>query len=373
MSRVLVIGMSPNLGGVESLIYNYVKEMQGDGLQFDFLLYEENCVYQEELRALGCGFYRILASRFRECIHFCRERAVFFKGNAYKYDCIWLNDCSLANARDLKAAKRYGIKKRIFHGHSAEHMRKDRKKYFYRFLHNVNRRKINRWATDYWACSDLAGIFCFGCHWREDEKSRVIYNAIDLKKYRYKAGVRNAIRKELNIEDCFVVGNVGRLHFQKNQIFLIEVFAEISRLLPQAVLMIVGEGEERASLEERIDFHGIRDKVYMLGVREDVPDLMQAMDVFVLTSIVEALGIVLIEAQAVGLPTFASKDIVPEDVRISELFHFLSLKETKEHWAEAILSTVGYPRRDIYDSIKESGFNIEKAAGVMKELLCGNG
>lgn len=372
MNRVLVVGMSSNLGGVESLIYNYVREMQGDGLQFDILLYEENCVYQEELNALGCGFYRILAPRFRECIYFYKERRAFFRDNAYKYDCIWLNDCSLANARDLKVAKRYGIKKRIFHGHSAEHMRKDRKKYFYRFLHDINRRKIDRWATDYWACSDLAGVFCFGCHWKEDEKSRVIYNAIDLNKYRYKSEVRYAIRKKLNIDDCFVVGNVGRLHFQKNQMFLIEVFAEIAKLQPQAVLMIVGEGEERASLEERIDFYGIRDKVYMLGAREDVPYLMQAMDVFVLTSKAEALGIVLIEAQAAGLPTFASKGIVPEDVRISELFHFLSLKETKEHWAESILSTVGYSRRDIYESIKESGFNIMKAAGIMRGLLYGD-
>ena len=166
-----------------------------------------------------------------------------------------------------------------------------------------------------------------------------------------------------------MVGHVGRLHFQKNQSFLLDIFKELYSRRPEARLLLIGQGEDEAVLREKARRLGLEESVRFLGVRADVPRLMQAMDVFALPSVFEGLAVVLVEAQAAGLGCVTST-AVTRAAGITELLSFLPLDESPAVWAQAI-ERAACPRTDRRQEIADGGYDIHQQVRLLEQLLEG--
>lgn len=352
--NVLIFGMTDNPGGIESVIMNYFRKINRKKYHFDFLCNTTNVAYESEILALGGNIYRI-AMRSQNRKRYYQDLDLFFSKNAKKYDAIWVNVCSLANIDYLIYAKKYGIKKRIIHCHNSQNM----DSFFRGVLHKINKIILPKYATDFWSCSKEASKWFFNDETIKSSRYSLIHNAIDVNCYKYDKDKRELLRKKYNLSDKFIVGNIGRLHFQKNQKFLLDIFAEIKKIKSESILMIVGDGEDRNELYKKSKELGISNEVCFLGTRNDVPELLQIMDVFVFPSLFEGLSLSLLEAQASSLPTFTSKGCVSKETKMTDFLYFISLKEKASTWAEIICSTD--LNRDNLDikGIRDSGYDID--------------
>ena len=162
------------------------------------------------------------------------------------------------------------------------------------------------YANQLLACSKEAGVWMFG---EKAKEVQVIINGVDIRKYTYTKEREEKMRKELGLGDEPVVGHVGRLSKEKNHSFLFRIFREIQKKESSVVLLLCGGGDEaqKKQLEEEAEALGIRDSVRFLGVRRDVPDVLQVMNVFVFPSLFEGYPISLIEAQAAGFRLLEAK------------------------------------------------------------------
>lgn len=176
------------------------------------------------------------------------------------------------------------------------------------------------------------------------------------------------VRKKNKLEDKFVVGHVGRLCYQKNTFFLIDIFSEIYKKCKDTALVIIGDGEDRQEVEKYIKTKGMESNIKLLGMRDDVSDFMQAVDVFVLPSRFEGLPVVAIEAQAAGLPCFLSKQIT-EKTDVTGNVQFLSLHKTAEEWADNILRTRGWSRMNTKGMLQKAGYDITLEAEKLEKIL----
>ena len=363
MKRILIFGMNQNPGGMESFIMSYFRKIDRSRFQFDFLTNCAQIAYEDEILRLGGQVYKICA-RSQNYKRYRQDLTAFFRQHAGEYQAVWMNTCSLANIDYLKMAKAYGIPCRIIHSHNSQNMDSRLRG----VLHWLSKRVIEKYATAFWACSRLAGEFFFspavinGPHYQE------IHNAIDCRPYLYDETVRDAVRQELGIEDKLVVGHVGRLHFQKNQSFLLEIFRAVKDDAPNAVLLLVGQGEDEAMLRQKAEALGITDSVQFLGVRGDVPRLMQAMDVFALPSLFEGLPVVLVETQAAGLPAVVADTVSPASRLTEDLVTFLSLSQPPAAWAKTLLGC-RVPRTDRQADIAAAGYDIDTQVRELESLL----
>lgn len=357
MKKILVFGMTENPGGMESVIVNYYRAIDKEKYQFDFLCNSfEKVAYEDELIALGGKTFHFPA-RSQDMKGYHKALKEFFEQHASEYHAIWVNVCSLANIDYLKLAKKYGIKKRIIHSHNSQNM--DSK--LRGLLHKWNKRSVEKYATDFWACSEDASIWFFKPELRD--RVVLIHNAIDISKMSFDETKREDIRKNIGWQDAYILGNIGRLHFQKNQKFLLEVFSEVLNIIPEARLVLVGQGEDEMMLREKAKALGLEDKVYFAGVQYDIKGWLSAFDMFVFPSVFEGLGIVGLEAQANGMPVIASKDVIPEELRINSNFSFFSLSESANAWAKKIKDMKDDCSRESEDEILKNftnaGYNIE--------------
>lgn len=360
MKRVLVFGMTDMPGGVESVIMNYYRNINRDELQMDFLCNTPTVAYEEEIKRLGGKIYKI-ESRSKNLFLYHKQLKNFFKENAKKYSTIWVNICSLANIDYLIYAKKYKIKYRIIHCHNSQNM--DSKLRV--ILHKFNKLRLEKYATDYWTCSEESNSWFFQP--KLNEKVVVVHNAIDYDKFKFDEDIREEYRKKLKIEDKVVFGNIGRFHFQKNQLRLLEIFKKISEKEENAVLILIGDGEDKSKILNKISELKLEEKVKVLGIRDDVEKLLQCMDAVIFPSLFEGLPLVLVEAQANGLPVFAS-DTITKEIMLSDNMVFLSLKESNEYWAERILES-NLERHNNYNEIEKKGYDIKKECNKIERLL----
>ena len=358
--RILQVGMSPYYGGTESFLMSQYRAIDRTKVQFDFLnVYNKKIACQDEIEKLGGKIYYLDMARHHGIRTYYKKLDSFFSENARKFDVVHCNFQSLINTDILKYAKKYGIKVRIAHAHNSGYGTEPSKKQ--KLLIALNRITLGKYATHYFACSSLAA------KWMFRKNAIIIKNAIDIEKYSYSGMLRKEIRKKLELDDRYVVIFVGRLDPQKNPIFLLEIFAELKKIKPMAKLLVVGDGILRDEMNDKIKELDIMDSVDMLGSRKDVSQLLQAADVFLLPSKFEGLGIVLIEAQAVGLPTFTSEGVVPKEAKITDLLTFISLNNSALNWAEEICKYKINKRVDMTEVIRNSGYDIsENAVRLLK-------
>lgn len=333
--KVLVFGMTENPGGVESFLMNYYRCINKKKIQFDFLCNSyQPIAYEQEIHQLGGKTYHI-SSRSKNFLKYRKEMKAFFELHKDEYQVIWVNVCSLANIDYLKMAKKYGIPRRIIHSHNSQNMDGILRK----ILHDLNKRKIGRFATDFWACSQSAAEWFYGTG-----SAEIVHNAINCDQMFCDERKRIKYRRQLKWEDNYVIGNIGRFHFQKNQLFVLDVFYELQQKMPEARLVLIGQGEDEKKIRDKVHDLSLEGKVCMPGVQQDICGWLSAMDIFLFPSVFEGLGIAALEAQANGIPVLASST-VPKEVKINNNVIFLNLDRSVKDWVQVLCKMKNeYPR-----------------------------
>ena len=360
--KILVHGMTGNPGGMESCIMNYYRNISPEKIQFDFLGVNQEPVYRQEIVNRNSKVY-LIPGRRRYDTH-CRELNAIFKEN--RYDGLWSNRCSLPGTVPLfKIARKHNVPLRILHAHNTNNMTPGVSS---KIFHEIDKYRIEKYTTDYWACSDKAGEYFFNEKAIKSPLYRIINNAIDADKFKFDGTVRDNTRKALKLDGKLVIGHVGRFHFQKNHQFLMRVFHEIYKKEPNAALLLIGDGELRPKIENMTKSLNLTGAVHFLGARYDIPALLNAMDVQVFPSKFEGLGISLIEAQAASLHSFASTE-VPKEAKITGCLSFVELKKSPAEWAKLILAKRNYKREDTTEEIRKAGYDIKTEAAKLEQYL----
>ncbi len=366
--KILVFGITENPGGIESVIMNYYRGIDRDRYHFDFLCNTEIVAYEEEIRKLGGTIYRIPA-RSRDFRAYRKAMDSFFSAHASEYDAIWVNICSLANIDYLIYAKKYGIPKRIIHSHNSQNMDSRLRG----LLHKFNKLRIAKFATDFWTCSDESAQWFYSS--RLMPKVVSIHNAIDISRFAFSEEARERIRASINVHDAYVIGNVGRLHFQKNQSFLIDVFQAVHQKDRNTYLILVGQGPDQEKLQEKVHAYGLDDSVLFAGVQSNVPEWLSAFDCFLFPSLFEGVSLSGLEAQANGLPVLASEGVIPKELKVNENMEFYSLEHSAEEWAEKLLAMKKNSGRidaaHIEESMRKQGYDIRSEAARLERLFAG--
>ena len=366
--KVLVFGMTDNPGGMESCVMNYYRNIDLDKVQFDFLCNWEQMVYADEVMKNGSKIYTI-PQRSKDYKAYKKAMDSFFEKHAGEYDVFWYNTCTLTNIDYLVYAKRYGIKKRIIHAHNSG----NETTLLRGILHYMNKARIGIYATDFWSCSMAASKYFYSDRIIASKKHHIINNAIKAEQYKYDVQTRNEMRKELGLEEKYVIGHIGRFQYQKNHEFLIDIFAAYAKMNDKAHLLLIGQGENQGTVRQKVAALNLQDKVTFTGARLDVDKLVQAMDIFVFPSRFEGLGSVLIEAQAAGLKCITSKGKVPYEVNITGNVEFAELAENPEEWAESIrkIEEEHVERSNCLPLIVKAGYDIntekDKLIAYLKE------
>ena len=368
MNKILVFGVTDTAGGMESVIMNYYRNIDRNVIQFDFICNTEKVAYEDEIIQLGGKIFRITA-RSKNYRKFKQDLKNFFKQHSKEYSTIWVNVCSLANIDYLIQAKKYGIKYRIIHSHNSKNM--DSK--LRGILHKINRLRIKKYATDFWSCSDEASEWFYSKKIINGSNYLLVNNAINTDKFKFNSEIRKKIRDELNLNEYLVIGNVGRFHFQKNHKFIIEIFNELLKINKNVKLILLGKGSKEQEIKARVKELRIEKSVMFLGERNDVQNVMQAMDVLLFPSLFEGLPLTLVEAQANGMPILASKDVISNKIKMSENLRFISLEETAEFWAKKLNEiNLENKSKENIEIIKNVGFDIENESRKIEKYFLRN-
>lgn len=354
--RVLQVFAQMNRGGAENMIMNLYRNIDRAVIQFDFIVHtEEKCAFDDEILSLGGKIYHI--PRYTGKNHFIYKDAWrdFFKQHP-EYKIIHGHVRSTASIY-LKIAKKYGLAT-IAHSHSIG----SRGNLISRITKNIMQRQIRHIADNFLACSENAGKWLFGKNIVSKNTFHVAKNAIDTELYRYNEHIRDEIREQLNIHDRFVIGHIGSFTHVKNHKFLINVFNEILKANNKALLLLVGDGQLRNAIENNVNAMGLANNVFFMGVRTDVFELLQAMDIILFPSLYEGLPLTLIEAQASGIKCIVS-DRITDEVKITDNVEFVSLNQSPKYWAEQVLKyTGGYERKNNVKEICDAGYDVKENA-----------
>lgn len=374
--RILQWGMLGGFGGVEAFIMNVYRNIDRSKVQFDFLEShnEGKLAYEDEILAMGGRIYRVMYSQRESLIKSHSELRRFFREHP-EFAGIHVN-ANYPYAYPLKVAKEAGIPLRILHSHNAgsgaqfgsqpSGIKALIKTYRDRVVH----KQISTAPTHYFACSQQAADYMF-----PGKSFTWVKNGIDTEKFAFRPDVRQRVRAELGVgDDTKLIGFCGRFRQQKNPLFLLEIFAEYAHMEANTKLMLVGIGELEQQMHKKVEELGIAGKVMFLGARTDMPDLYQAMDLFLLPSLFEGFGIVYAEAQCAGVPCLATKDAVPTVAKVTDLLEFVSLQESARQWAEECRRSLTNEkeRQDFSEIVRNKGFDIHDVAAELQRFYLGH-
>lgn len=357
MRKVLIVITTAYVptGGLAGVVMNYYRKIDKSDLKIDIASTNEAPdVLVNELAQTGSRYY-CLGKRSHVLTYFCRLYKLC-KG----YDVIHVNGNSATTVIEHLAASMAGVKVRINHNHTSIPDHKKTSGFLSPLFHHLYTIPV--------ACSDLAGGWLYG-----KRAFTILHNAVDVAKYHYDEGRRELLRSEFGIKkDCLVMGHLGKIYKPKNHPYLIRVFNEFQKLVPNSKLFLVGDGVMRQEVEKLVDEFGLREKVIFAGLRTDVPDMLQVMDCFVFPSIWEGMPLSLLEAASSGLLCFIS-DSITKDVQIGPNIQALSIKDEPVVWANYINEHLPKESREVICSqnaklISEAGFNIKTATRVLEKI-----
>lgn len=352
-----------SFGGMEAHMLETIKYFHRD--LFNLVLIKsgeaKDGFYKEKLESYGVAFCDIplswnKAKRIKQGRKLVRSIEAIFseyeKGSLGSI--LYIQSITpVTSAISYLIAKKYGIKSFMWHSHNVQ------------IISRFSPTSLCMSASDrFLACSEAAGKARFG-----NRRFTIIKNGIDIEKYVFHAAERNDIRKELHVENKFVIGHVGRYSNQKNQEFLIDVFASIIKKEPNSALILVGEGEDRQKLQSKITKFHLEGKVILTGVRDDVSSILNAFDVFLFPSNYEGLCFAMIEAQANGLHCICSNKI-SQEAYITDLVEALPIDDGADAWAEhALKYKGGYKRKNMYQKIYEAGYDSRQSSAQIEQIF----
>lgn len=346
--------------GIMSVIMNYYRHIDTNNIEFDFLYFDDReFEYKSEIEKMGGKVYKV--NRSRNPLKLFMQINKFVKDNINNYQVIHIHEVYLISA--LIGIKNKSNNLRIISHAHATKFSENRLKAIRNKIMSIP----NAFIPDYLlACSEDAGMAIFGKKFKNI--GHIMNNAIDISKFYPNNEERKTLRNQLKIEDKYVIGHVGNFNIQKNHEFLIDVFNELQKDKDNVVLILVGDGELRKNIIEKCERLGISDKIIYLGTRNDVNKIMNVFDCFVFPSIYEGLGIVLIEAQATGIPCVFS-DVVPKEANIiKENNTTISLKSNLKVWSKAIIDSQNKKLKNPKKRIQDAGYDINIEAKKMQEF-----
>ncbi|MBT1165721.1 glycosyltransferase [Bifidobacterium simiarum] len=374
--RILQWGMHSSLGGVEQFMIDLYRHMDRELVQFDFLAAHDapKLAFEDEILDLGGRIFRVQYSQRTSPI---RAQAHMDRLFAEHPEIVGVHvHANFLYAYPLGIAKRHGVNLRILHSHnscSCDARSGALLNLGITIRDSIARSQIDRYPSRYLACSDRAARFMF-----PGKPYLWVKNGIDIERFRFSPSVRQRSRRRYGIgEHTEVLGFCGHMVDRKNPLFALKVFAAYHQMRPDSVLMMIGGGELFDALKMRIQELALpeRSVLFMGGGRDDVHELYQAMDGFLLTSRYEGLPIVLVEAQCAGLPCVASREAVTDQAAITDLLQYRSLDDAASVWAQALRE--GIDRRAdrvLYaDRVAEAGFDMRTTAAMLQNLYLTEG
>lgn len=316
-------------GGVEAVVMNYYRNINREIIQFDFIIDEDSTIVPEkEILDLGGKIFRI--PPYQKINEYMMSLSKIFSSQDYKIVHSHINTISFI---PLRVAKKCNVPIRIAHNHSTsapEEVKKNIIKKILKLFSTI-------YPTHYMSPTIETGKWLFGKSISEEELF-IVNNAIDLNKFSFDSIVRQKLRYKLGYtEEDIIIGNIGRMVWQKNQKFVIEVFEDLVKKNANFKLMIVGEGPLNTELQKLIDQLGLKQSVKLISNIDNIEEYYQLMDVFLFPSNYEGLGMVAVEAQKSGLPVVVSNRVPQEACISKELFHSVDLHESVDIWAGKIL------------------------------------
>ena len=362
MQCVRVLHAVPKMDreGIQSFLMNVYRNIDKEEVQFDFLIHsKEKGAFDDEILNLGGRLFYLNKLSSKYFFFYRNDLVKFFKEHKYNIVHSHLN---LLSSFTLSSAKKANVPTRIAHSHSSSISDAGLKKLIKLFA----KTQMNKYTTHKFAASREAAIWQFGKNAYETNEVQVIPNGIEIEKFLFNYSDRQRIRKQYNIEEnAFVVGHVGGFRKVKNHEFLLKIFEKIKMMKEEAILMLVGSGEFESEIKELASRLCVLNSIVFTGSVTNVNEYYSAFDSFVFPSIYEGLGIVLIEAQANGLPCFAS-NVVPIEANLSDAYFSLSLNDSEQEWATCIVNNSNFPNRQCPESVRE--YDITKVAKLLEDF-----
>lgn len=339
-------------GGVQALVWNYYKHINQEEVRFDFIVHSNRMEGYEKrfLDRKSKIFY--VPPKKEGLIQNYREINKILKEN--NYDIIHVHQDFLGYVA-LLAAKKCNIKVRIMHSHKANMI----ESLFKRIIRWCFTSLCVNLATDLFACGKEAAIWTYGLRRYEEGQVYILNNAIEEKEYLFDNNVRKEVRLKYGFSNKTVIGNVARFTYQKNQELLIDILEKLVKINSNYLLVLIGDGELLDSVKEKVLVKGLEQSVVFLGAKDNVNELLQGMDIFILTSRFEGLPVTMVEAQTADLPCIISDNITHE-IDINKKTKYVKLDDALEIWCDAIIKSSCCGRANMQREVDESGFNIEK-------------
>ncbi len=365
--KILISGMSFNVGGVETYIMSFFRNIDKHLFQVDFINDQkrDDIAFQDEITLAGSKIYHL---------HGKKEWVRFFKEKNGEYDAIIFNIIAPYFHQIRVCCKYGGFKAVVVHSHNGSVDLPSFLKPIIPISMKYERLKLSHLPIVRWACSDKAAEWMFG----KNKDYTFIKNGINAEKFKYSESIRSEVRKELGLSVFdYCIGHIGRFDPQKNHDYLVKIFIEYSKVDNNAKLVLAGPLLNESivnKVKEEIKNNNLEDRVLMLGLRNDSYRLYQAMDVFVLPSLYEGLPIVGVEAQCAGLPCLFSNQISSQ-VKVLDSSKFFSITDDSiNSWIDALknLKNVKIDRNNGYQAIVDNGFVMEREIKKIEENLVQN-
>lgn len=359
MERVLQMIGSLGIGGSQAMVMNLYRSINREKIQFDFIIdHTEDMHHVAEIKQLGGKVYVMPSFRGGNFFEIIKSWNNFFKEHP-EYKILHSHVRSYAIIYIL-IAKKYGVKT-LIHSHSTSNGVGIKS-----FVKKILQYPLRYSADWLLACSEDSGKWLFGESVLNKDNFCVFPNAIDINKYRFDEVIRNQYRKTFNIERKYVVGHIGRLHESKNHMFILEFIKELLSVNKDIVLVLVGDGELRKVIEDKIIELEISESVLLLGARSDIPQLLNMFDLFVFPSLWEGLPVSVVEAQATGLPCLIS-DTITDEVVIGNLVRKLPIDKGTECWVNEICNLINSERNNMCN-IESTKFNALRVVDELEKI-----
>lgn len=355
MKKILVIGLSSDFkAGTENVVFNYIKHVNTGKIKVD-LLFKKECSYIGRISDLGIN--KIIVSK-NICYDILKN-----------YDYIWYHTGSpIRNKIIFKSIFLKG--KLIIHSHASFYRNLGYYKSFKLFLFKIY---ISTFANKLWSCSKFSTEQLFSNLYKN--KIRTFPNAIDVEKFERNFIVRNEIRSSLKWTNNYIIGNISRMSYEKNHEFIILLFNEVLKKMPEARLILVGSGPDENNIKNLVEEFGISDFVHFAGWQFDTEKYYNSFDLFLLPSRYEGFPLSALEAQANGLDVLISKESYDNRLNVTGKVHNLSLKDDINLWVDKIIelekNKYEYPFENIYNDFTTKKFNVRENAKLLENYFLG--
>jgi glycosyltransferase EpsF len=359
--RILHVVGAMNRGGTETMLMNIYRHIDHEHVQFDFISYsQEEAHYDREIEEMGGQIIRLTkTTSIKQIYNVIKENGPYAAIHAHT-----LFHCGFTSI----AARLAGVKIRVSHAHTtSDHS----ESYLRKFYISSMRKVIQIFSTHLLACSKEAGNYLFGRKNVIKPTYSYFPNVIDYERFLTTSQIEmKKFKVEEGLGNHLVLGHIGTFKEVKNHLFILEVMKKIVETL-SFKLILVGDGELKKPIQREVEKSGLVENVHLLGVREDIATILSSMDVFVFPSLSEGLGLVLLEAQASGVPCIVSEAIQPEaDLNIG-LITQLTLTDGPQVWADKIIELASHKEQDvnkIINGFERNGYSIKRGISKLMHI-----